>query len=158
LRGPETWTIRYSNDKQFCNEANLKYQVLYVCQCTKHASNFLHRKALGTIDCKTCILFGLPSNILSQIIFTWLSRSGLDCSCQNPNAWPERLKTQTSGVANLDNWGGGGNIHIFVFCIINFFWNQLFLRSVNTNIWILPPSPIIEFATPLIQTCTFLKL
>jgi hypothetical protein len=40
----------------------------------------------------------------------------------------------------LDNWGGGrANIHIFVFCIINFFWNRLFLWSVNTNIWIFAP-------------------
>ena len=30
--------------------------------------------------------------------------------------------------------GGGANIHIFMLCIINFFWNQLFLRFVNTNI------------------------
>ena len=36
---------------------------------------------------------------------------------------------------------GGAFIHIFVFCIIHFFWNRLFLQSVNTNIWIMPPPP-----------------
>ena len=35
---------------------------------------------------------------------------------------------------------GGGHIHIFVFCVINFLWNWLFLRSVN--IWMhMPPPP-----------------
>ena len=32
--------------------------------------------------------------------------------------------------SKLDNWGGS-DIHIFVFCVINFFRNPL---SVNTNI------------------------
>ena len=32
----------------------------------------------------------------------------------------------------LDNWGGA-NIHIFVFCIINLFWNRLFLWSVHEH-------------------------
>jgi hypothetical protein len=51
--------------------------------------------------------------------------------------------------SKLDNWGGGGaHIHIFMFCIINFFWNWLFLWSVNTNIWVSPP--IIELATALL--------
>jgi hypothetical protein len=44
---------------------------------------------------------------------------------------------------------GGDHIHIFVFCIINFFWNRLFLRSVNTNIWICPPPPLIDLSTPM---------
>ena len=43
-----------------------------------------------------------------------------------------------SGVAS-SIIGGGGHINIFVFCVINFFWNRLFLRSVNMNIWIWPP-------------------
>jgi hypothetical protein len=47
---------------------------------------------------------------------------------------------------------GGAHIHIFVFCVINFFWNRLFLWSVNTNIWIWAP-PIIELATAL--NCPF---
>ena len=34
---------------------------------------------------------------------------------------------------------GGADIHIFRFCTINFFWNQLFLWFVNTNIWISAP-------------------
>jgi hypothetical protein len=54
------------------------------------------------------------------------------------------LVTANGGVgprSQLDNWGGGGHIYIFVFCIINFFWNRLFLRSVNTNIWICPRPP-----------------
>ena len=29
---------------------------------------------------------------------------------------------------------GGANIHIFMFCLINFFRNPLFSRSVNLNI------------------------
>jgi hypothetical protein len=36
---------------------------------------------------------------------------------------------------------GGADIHIFVFCPINFFWNRLFLQSVNTNTWISAPPP-----------------
>ena len=48
-----------------------------------------------------------------------------------------------------DNWGGGGaNIHICASCLINFFWNRLFLQSVNTNIWIFAPS-IIVLPAPL---------
>lgn len=29
--------------------------------------------------------------------------------------------------------GGGANIRVFVFYLINFFWNRVFLQSVNTN-------------------------
>ena len=36
---------------------------------------------------------------------------------------------------------GGAHIHIFMLCIINFFWNRLFLQSVNTSIWICAPPP-----------------
>ena len=46
--------------------------------------------------------------------------------------------------SQLDNWGG--HIHIFVFCVINFFWNLLFLRSGNMNIWIWAPPPPINGA------------
>ena len=42
---------------------------------------------------------------------------------------------------------GGAHIHIFVLCIINFFWNRLFLQSVNTNIWICAP-PRIDLPRP----------
>ena len=50
--------------------------------------------------------------------------------------------------SKLDNWGA--HIHIFLFCVINLFWNRLFLWSVNTKIWIwAPPPPIIELATAL---------
>jgi hypothetical protein len=42
--------------------------------------------------------------------------------------------------SKLDNWGGA-HIHIFVFCVINFFWNRLFLWSVNMNRWIWAPPP-----------------
>jgi hypothetical protein len=45
-----------------------------------------------------------------------------------------------------DNWEGWAHIHIFVFCFINLFWNQLFLWYVNTNIWICAPPPIIVLA------------
>ena len=47
----------------------------------------------------------------------------------------------TSGVASVDNWRG--EYSYIIFCIINFFWNWLFLRSVNTNVWIFAP-PIID--------------
>jgi hypothetical protein len=42
---------------------------------------------------------------------------------------------------NIDNWGGRADIHIFVFCPINFFWNRL-LYSLWTRIYeyLLPPN------------------
>ena len=44
------------------------------------------------------------------------------------------------GRSKVDNWGGGGaDIHIFVFCTINFFRNRLFLWCVNTYICISAP-------------------
>jgi hypothetical protein len=46
---------------------------------------------------------------------------------------------------------GGADIHIFVFCPINFFWNRLFLQSVNTNIWISAPA-IIDIPAPLFMS------
>jgi hypothetical protein len=51
-------------------------------------------------------------------------------------------------------------IDIFVFCITNFIWNQLFWRSVNTNIWIWPPPPIIDLPPSLylILLCGLLAL
>ena len=58
--------------------------------------------------------------------------------------------TMMQVCSNLDN--SGADIHIFGFCTINFFWNQLFLWCVNTNIWIsAPPAPppIIELAMAL---------
>ena len=58
-------------------------------------------------------------------------------------AWKD---VRTSGVER--SIIEGVDIHIFVFCVINPFWNVLFLRSVNTNIWIWTPS-IIELATPI---------
>ena len=58
------------------------------------------------------------------------------------------VKRRHQWRSQLDNWGGGGNIHIFVFCDINFFWNWLFLWSVNMNIWIWAPQ-LSELATPL---------
>jgi hypothetical protein len=64
-----------------------------------------------------------------------------------PNNW-----LQVSAVARTIIGGGGANIHISVFCFINFFWHQLFLWYVNTNIWIFaPPPPIIVLATALLQ-------
>ena len=43
---------------------------------------------------------------------------------------------------SLRGGGGGTIIHIFVFRPITFFWNGLFLRSVNTNIWISAPTQL----------------
>ena len=55
----------------------------------------------------------------------------------------------SSGAAEDRYLGGGGaDIHIFLFSI-NFFWNRLFLQSVNTNIWISAPTPIINLLLPL---------
>ena len=45
----------------------------------------------------------------------------------------------SSDVASVDNWRGEDSYTVF--CIINFFWNLLFLRSVNTNIF---APPIID--------------
>ena len=42
---------------------------------------------------------------------------------------------RSSGVANVDNWRGEYS-YIVSCCMINFFWNRLFLSSVNMNIWI----------------------
>ena len=47
---------------------------------------------------------------------------------------------------------GAANIHICAFCLINFFWNRLFLQSVNTNIWIFAPS-IIVLPAPVPPNC-----
>ena len=47
---------------------------------------------------------------------------------------------------------GWANIHICAFCLINFFWNRLFLQSVNTNIWIFAPS-IIVLPAPVSRPC-----
>ena len=60
------------------------------------------------------------------------------------------VKRWTQGPRKIDNWGGGAHIHIFVLCIINFFWNRLVLRSVNTNIWICAP-PIIDLPRPQVE-------
>ena len=46
-----------------------------------------------------------------------------------------------SGVASVDNWRD--EYSYIVFCLFNFFWNLLFLWSLNTNIWIFAP-PIID--------------
>jgi hypothetical protein len=45
----------------------------------------------------------------------------------------------------IDNWGGGAHIHIFVLCITDFPWNQLFSSSLNTNIWICAPPQLSIF-------------
>ena len=57
----------------------------------------------------------------------------------------------TQGHNSSVNWGGGGvNIHIFAFCPMNFFWNQLSLELIlkeirraereYMNIHLLPPN------------------
>jgi hypothetical protein len=56
-------------------------------------------------------------------------------------------ETRGAGISII----GGADIHIFVFCPINFFWNRLFLQSVNTNIWISAPT-IIDIPAPLHET------
>jgi hypothetical protein len=58
----------------------------------------------------------------------------------------KQVRIRASGVASSIIFLGG-RIHIFVFCIINFFWNWLFLRSVNTNIWICPPPPHLSLSS-----------
>ena len=65
--------------------------------------------------------------------------------------WGVRLSTgKNLRRRQHDNWGGA-HIHIFVFCIINFFWNRLFLRYRWTRIYEYcpPPPPSIELAAPL---------
>ena len=52
------------------------------------------------------------------------------------------------GRSKLDNWGGGADIHIFVFTNHKSNWFQKKLIVQNPNIWISVP-PIIELATAL---------
>ena len=62
--------------------------------------------------------------------------------------------------------GGGGYIHIFVFCPTNLFWNELKNKEIqkkfvgqNTNIWIYTPLPPINaLVTPLVtfHDCLFI--
>jgi hypothetical protein len=52
---------------------------------------------------------------------------------------------------------GVADIHIFVFCPINFFWNRLFLQSVNANIWISAPA-IIDIPAPLGKTSKYPRI
>ena len=66
---------------------------------------------------------------------------GYTCRCQVRfimivkhlrNAWP---------VVTEVWWGEGVHyIHIFLFCMINFFLNRYFVQSVSTNIWIFAPA------------------
>ena len=58
------------------------------------------------------------------------------------------VQNQNTGAARTII--GEANIHICAFCLINFFWNRLFLQSVNTNIWIFAPS-VIVLPAPLNQ-------
>jgi hypothetical protein len=58
-----------------------------------------------------------------------------------------RVRSRGAGISII----GGADIHIFVFCPINFFWNRLFLQSVHTNIWISAP-PIIDIPAPLVRS------
>ena len=49
------------------------------------------------------------------------------------------------GPRKIDKWGGGGgggaHIHIFVLCIINLFWNRLFLQCEHAYMNMCPPPP-----------------
>ena len=56
----------------------------------------------------------------------------------------------SSGVAS--SISGLGTYSIFVFCI-NFLWNWLFLRYVNTNIWICPPPSPTHLSSWLHHCC-----
>ena len=77
------------------------------------------------------------------------------CKCQYGGSWAlAQLNCSRQRRRNIDNWGGGADIHIFVFCPINFFWNRLFLQSVNTNIWISAPA-IINIPAPLVRDISF---
>ena len=60
-------------------------------------------------------------NIYNYYIYTYL-KTQLLLTLQKLNSlWQERRK--------VDNWGGGADIHIFMFCIIYFLWKRLFLQS-----------------------------
>jgi hypothetical protein len=80
------------------------------------------------------------ASILSKIFgfcMFFLTRRGqkfswVDNQLQQEKFWLAVLMLQCR--SKLDNWGA--HIHILLFCVINFFWNRLFLWSVNTNIWI----------------------
>ena len=81
-------------------------------------------------------------NSVQNIVISCLGRLYIHYTCDTSQSTLfvkiKDLCISTSGAASVII-GGGVNIHIFVFCIINFFWNPLFLWSVNTNIWIFAP-------------------
>ena len=60
---------------------------------------------------------------LPELAWFW-GQDGLAWSRAGVNLGINQWRSQ------FDNWGGG-NIHLFVFCIINFFWNWLFLRCAK---------------------------
>jgi hypothetical protein len=67
----------------------------------------------------------------------------------------EKYKQNSAVASSIIGGGGGSDIHIFVFCVINFFWNRLFLWSVNTNIWISAPPQLSSLLRHWSRTSTF---
>ena len=54
-----------------------------------------------------------------------------------------KSKTAFRGRAkSISGGGGGAHIHIFVLCIINLFWNRLFLQCEHEYMNMCPPSII----------------
>ena len=74
------------------------------------------------------------SNLIMAII---TSHNEINCSRRQLRWLPTFMNSQ---VASVGNWRG--EYSYIVFYIINFFWNLLLLRSVNTNKWIFNPTII----------------
>lgn len=68
--------------------------------------------------------------------------------CRRLETW---LKARWYHLATTITRKWEGRIFYIVFCIFNFFSNQLCLRSVNPNIWIFatPPPWLLTLASPL---------
>ena len=111
----------------------------------KSTKNFLHKHLVCHISKEACQFF---SPVAPRGVASPRQRKRSNHPEHGYVAWKN---VRTSGVER--SIIEGVDIHIFVFCVINLFWNVLFLRSVNTNIWIWTPS-IIELATPLVAPYT----
>ena len=113
---------------------------------------FLHESAcIYRIICVNCTCFVFMKSLIKWISFAYFkwrmhvlicSRNRNFCLATNRGYY---RPVQSSGVASVDNWRG--EYSYIVFYIINFFWNLLLLRSVNTRIWIFA-SPIINAGYP----------
>ena len=127
---------------------------------TKHPQTILCQLFCRTPDIFNCQRENIKNYWMRSIGFEELWRQRLVLSAE-AEGWDHEVITnfwiwtitqafQQGGVLTLTNCTNKdrgkslieeANIHIFVFCIINFFWNRLRLRSLNTNKRTSPPPP-----------------